>query len=67
MPFAAAIGLAVAFGPAASTYSVPVRALWLDRDPRLDFHSSFDYVVTVNSENAATSFLVSGVSGTCGV
>jgi len=58
---------AAVFDALASTYSVPVRALWLDRDPRLDFHSSFDYVVTVNSENAATSFLVSGVSGTCGV
>lgn len=55
------------FDALAAKYSVPVRSLWENRDPRLDFHASFDFTVTVNSKNAPTSFLVSGVSGTCGI
>jgi hypothetical protein len=55
------------FKALASTYLVPVKALWVNRDPALDFHASYSYTVTVNSKNAATSFLVYGVSGTCGL
>jgi len=58
---------AAKFDAIASTYSVPVKSLWINRDPRLDFHASFDFTVTVNSENAATSFLASNVTGTCGI
>jgi hypothetical protein len=55
------------FDALASEYSVPARSLWVNRDLGLDFHASFAFTVTVNSENAATDFSVQGVQGTCGV